>query len=138
MPFLPTFNAVAQTTKFRAGMCARTVSMGVSSPFAVAVKVGWSKQEGLANGNGLAVPTDSPIQKASDLKGTNISVTNLASAGVIISRARVTPAGLDPDRDVSIVVARQGTLPAALLKSREVQAPSQFDTQYALIANAGL
>jgi NitT/TauT family transport system substrate-binding protein len=34
------------------------------------------------NGYGLAVPADSPIQKAADLKGKNIGVTSLASAGV--------------------------------------------------------
>jgi NitT/TauT family transport system substrate-binding protein len=180
--------AHAQTTKFRVGICARTVSTGVGSPFAVAMKMGWFKQEGLeveivplpgstdcvkavaagqlpvtlpsveplaivrpqgvkakifytayqTNGYGLGVPAESPIQKAADLKGKNIGVTNLASAGVIIARAQVAAAGLDPDRDVNIVVAGEGAQPAALLRSRQVEALSQFDTQYALIANAGM
>ena len=40
--------AHAQTlTKFRVGICARTVSTGVGAPFAVAMKMGWFKQEGL-------------------------------------------------------------------------------------------
>ena len=166
-------------TKLRVGICARTVSMGVGSPFAIAMKMGWFKQEGLdveivplpgstdcvksvatgqllitlpsveplaivrpqgikakilytayqTNGYGLAVPADSPIQKAADLKGKNIGVTSLASAGVVVARAQVAAAGLDPDRDVNIVVAGEGAQPAAL---------SQFDTQYALIANAGV
>jgi NitT/TauT family transport system substrate-binding protein len=73
-----------------------------------------------------------------ELKGKNIGVTNLASAGVIIARAQVAAAGLDPDRDVNIVVAGEGAQPAALLRSRQVEALSQFDTQYALIANAGM
>lgn len=34
-------------TKLRVGICARTVSMGVGSPFAIAMKMGWFKQEGL-------------------------------------------------------------------------------------------
>ena len=38
--------APAQTAKLRVGICARTVSMGVGSPFAVAMKMGWFKQEG--------------------------------------------------------------------------------------------
>ena len=40
-------HASAQTAKLRVGICARTVSMGVGSPFAVAMKMGWFKQEGL-------------------------------------------------------------------------------------------
>ena len=175
-------------TKLRVGICARTVSMGVGSPFAIAMKMGWFKQEGLeveivplpgstdcvksvatgqllitlpsveplaivrpqgikakifytayqTNAYGLAVPADSPIQKPADLKGKNIGVTNLASAGVVVARAQVAAAGLDPDRDVNIVVAGEGAQPAALIRSRQVDALSQFDTQYALIANAGV
>lgn len=37
-------------TKLRVGICARTVSMGVGSPFAIAMKMGWFKQEGLDTG----------------------------------------------------------------------------------------
>jgi NitT/TauT family transport system substrate-binding protein len=185
---LSPLHALAQTAKLRVGICARTVSMGVGAPFAVATKMGWFKQEGVevevvplpgstdcvkavaagqllvtlpsveplaivrpqgikakifytayqTNGYGLAVPADSPIQKAAELKGKNIGVTNLASAGVVIARAQVAAAGLDPDRDVTIVVAGEGAQPAALIRSRQVQALSQFDTQYALIANAGM
>jgi hypothetical protein len=39
--------AHAQATKFRVGICARTVSTAVGAPFAVAMKMGWFKQEGL-------------------------------------------------------------------------------------------
>ena len=180
--------AVAQTTKIKVGICARTVSMGVGSPFAIATKMGWFKQEGIeveivplpgstdcvksvaagqllvslpsveplaivrpqgvkakifytayeTNAYGLAVPADSPIQKAADLKGKNIGVTSLAAAGVVVARAQAAAVGLDPDRDVNIVVAGEGAQPAALLRSRQVDALSQFDTQYALIANAGV
>ena len=162
--------------------------MGVGSPFAIAMKMGWFKPEGLdveivplpdstdcvksvatgqllitlpsveplaivrpqgikakifytayqTNGYGLAVPADSPIQKAADLKGKNIGVTSLASAGVVVARAQVAAAGLDPDRDVNIVVAGEGAQPAALIRNRQIDALSQFDTQYALIANAGV
>jgi NitT/TauT family transport system substrate-binding protein len=90
------------------------------------------------NGYGLAVPADSPIQKAADLKGKVIGVTSLASAGVVVARAQVAAAGLNPDRDVNIVVAGEGAQPAAMLRNRQVEALSQFDTQYALIENAGV
>lgn len=185
---LSSLDAAAQTAKLQVGICARTVTTGVGAPFAVAMKMGWFKQEGLdvevvplpgstdcvksvaagqllvalpsveplaivrpqgvkakiyytayqTNGYGLAVPTASPIRKAAELKSKNIGVTNLASAGVIIARAQVAAAGLDPDRDVSIVVAGEGAQPAAMLRNRQVEALSQFDTQYALIANAGM
>jgi NitT/TauT family transport system substrate-binding protein len=158
------------------GICARTVSMGVGSPFAIAMKMGWFKQEGLdveivplpgstdcvksvatgqllitlpsveplaivrpqgikakifhtayqTNGYGLAVPADSPIQKAADLKGKIIGVTSLASAEVVVARAQVAAAGLDPDRDVHIVVAGEGVQPAALIRNRQIDALSQF------------
>jgi NitT/TauT family transport system substrate-binding protein len=180
--------ATAQTTKLRVGTCARTITTGVGAPFAIAMKMGWFKQEGLdvevvplpgstdciknvatrelpvtlpsmeplaigraqgirakifytayqTNGYGLAVAADSPIQKAADLKGKTVGVTNMASAGVIVARAQVAAAGLNPDSDINIVVAGEGAQPAAMLKNRQVDALSQFDTQYALIDNAGV
>ncbi len=180
--------ALAQTTKLRVATCARTVTTGVGAPFAVAMKMGWFRQEGVevevvplpgstdcvknvatrevplalpsveplaigrpqgikaklfytayqTNGYGLAVAADSPIQNAAELRGKIIGVTNMASAGVIIARAQVAAAGLNPDTDVTIVVAGEGAQPAAMLKNRQVDALSQFDTQYALIDNAGV
>jgi NitT/TauT family transport system substrate-binding protein len=180
--------ATAQTTKLRVAICARTISMGVGSPFAVAMKMGWFKQEGLdieivplpgstdcvkavatgevpvalpsveplangrpqgvkakiyytayqTNGYGIAVPADSPIQSPSELRGKSIGVTSLASAGVVVARAQVAAAGLDPARDVQIVVAGEGAQTAAMVRNRQVDALSQFDTQYALVENAGV
>jgi NitT/TauT family transport system substrate-binding protein len=86
---------------------------------------------------GIAVPADSPIKTVTDLKGKKIGVTSMASAGVIVARALVKQAGLDPDKDVSIVVAGESAQTAALVNSKQVDALSQFDTQYALTANAG-
>jgi NitT/TauT family transport system substrate-binding protein len=180
--------ATAQTTKLRVAICARTVSMGVGSPFAVAMKMDWFKQEGLdieivplpgstdcvkavatgevpvslpsveplangrpqgvkakiyytayqTNGYGIAVPADSPIQSPAELRGKSIGVTSLASAGVVVARAQVAAAGLDPARDVQIVVAGEGAQTAAMVRNRQVDALSQFDTQYALVENAGV
>ena len=45
---------------------------------------------------------------------------------------------MDPAKDVSIVVAGEGAQTAALLKSKPIDALSQFDTQYALVENAGI
>ena len=86
---------------------------------------------------GLAVPEGSPIQTVADLRGKRIGVTSMASGGVIVARALVANAGMDPDRDVRIVVAGEGAQTAALLRSNQVDALSQFDTVYALAMNAG-
>lgn len=86
---------------------------------------------------GIAVPVDSPIKTFADLKGKKIGVTSMASAGVIVARALATTNGFNPDKDVSIVVAGEAAQTAALLRSNQVDALSQFDTQYALTENAG-
>jgi len=90
-----------------------------------------------ANIYGIAVPADSPVKSVTDLKGKKIGVTSMASAGVIVARALVKQAGMNPDSDVSIVVAGEAAQTAALINSKQVEALSQFDTQYALTANAG-
>jgi NitT/TauT family transport system substrate-binding protein len=90
-----------------------------------------------ANIYGIAVPDDSPIKTFADLKGKKIGVTSMASAGVIVARALAKNNGFDPDKDVSIVVAGEAAQTAALLRNKQVDALSQFDTQYALTENAG-
>lgn len=90
-----------------------------------------------ANIYGIAVPEDSPIKTFADLKGKKIGVTSMASAGVIVARALAKNNGFDPDKDVSIVVAGEAAQTAALLRGKQVDALSQFDTQYALTENAG-
>src|SRR6476661_10338425 len=90
-----------------------------------------------ANIYGIAVPEDSAIKTFADLKGKKIGVTSMASAGVIIARALAANHGFNPDKDISIVVAGEAAQTAALLRSHQVDALSQFDTQYALTENAG-
>jgi NitT/TauT family transport system substrate-binding protein len=110
--------------------------LAIGRPQGIKAKLFYTAYE--TNGYGLAVAADSPIQKAAELKGKTIGVTNMASAGVIIARAQVAAAGLNPDTDVTIVVAGEGAQPAAMLRNKQVDALSQFDTQYALIDNAGV
>ncbi len=87
---------------------------------------------------GIAVPVDSPVQQFTDLRGKRIGVIAMGSAGVIVARALATMNGLNPDRDVAIVVAGEAAQTAALVRNKEVDALSQFDTQYALVENAGV
>src|SRR4029077_17088833 len=69
---------------------------------------------------GIAVPEDSPVKSFADLRGKRIGVTSMASAGVIVARALAAMNGMNPDRDVSIVVAGEAAQTAALLRSKEV------------------
>src|SRR6266568_5117048 len=87
---------------------------------------------------GIAVPAESAVKRFEDLKGKRVGVISMSSAGVIIARALAANHGMDPDRDISIVVAGEAAQTAALLRSGEVDALSQFDTQYALVENAGV
>ena len=87
---------------------------------------------------GIAVPADSPIKDFVDLKGKTIGVISMDSGGVVVARAQAAAAGLDPNRDIHIVVAGEGASTAALVRNKQVDALSQFDVQYAMIENAGV
>jgi NitT/TauT family transport system substrate-binding protein len=109
--------------------------LAIIRPQGVKAKFFYTAYQG--NIYGIAVPADSPVKSMADLKGKRIGVTSMASAGVVLARALAKQAGLDPDKDISIVVAGESAQTAALLRSKQVDALSQFDTQYALTSNAG-
>jgi len=110
--------------------------LAIIRPQGVKVKNYYTAYQG--NIYGIAVPVDSPIKSFDELKGKRIGVTSMASAGVIIARAMAANRGWNPDRDVSIVVVGEVAQTAALLRSGQVEALSQFDTQYALTESAGV
>jgi NitT/TauT family transport system substrate-binding protein len=110
--------------------------LGQFRPQGIAAKVFYTAYQG--NIYGLAVPADSPIKTVRDLKGKIIGVNSIASAGTLVARALAAENGFDPDKDVSIVVAGEGAQTAALLRSHQVDAVSQFDTQFTLVENAGI
>ena len=110
--------------------------LAIIRPQGVKVKNFYTAYQG--NIYGIAVPADSPIKSFDELKGQRIGVTSMASAGVIVARAMAAARGWNPDRDVSIVVVGEAAQTAALLRSGQVEALSQFDTQYALTENAGV
>jgi len=87
---------------------------------------------------GIAVPAESPIQKITDLRGKSVGVTNMGTGGVPVAKALIAAAGMSPESDVNIVVAGEGAQTAAMLRSKQVDALSQFDTQYAMVENAGV
>lgn len=87
---------------------------------------------------GFAVPQDSPINTIGDLKGKTVGVTSMASAGVLVARSIAATNGLDPEKDISLVVVGEAGQTAALVRSKQVDALSQFATQYALVEMAGI
>jgi NitT/TauT family transport system substrate-binding protein len=105
-------------------------------PQGVKAKVFYTAYQG--NIYGPAVPEDSPIKTLADLKGKKIGVQAMASAGLPVIRAIAASQGLDPDTDISIVVVGEGAQAAALLRSKQVDALSLYDVQYAIISNAGV
>jgi NitT/TauT family transport system substrate-binding protein len=105
-------------------------------PQGVLAKIFYTAYQG--NIYGPAVPADSPIQTLADLKGKRIGVQSMASGGYPVARGIAASLGLDPDTDVSIIVVGEGAQAAGLLRARQVDALSLYDTQYALIENLGV
>jgi NitT/TauT family transport system substrate-binding protein len=87
---------------------------------------------------GIKVPTDGPIKTVADLKGKKIGVNSMSSNGVMVTRAMAAGAGLDPEKDINIVVIGEGAQAAAQLKNKQADAYSAFDTAYVLVENAGV
>jgi NitT/TauT family transport system substrate-binding protein len=105
-------------------------------PQGLLAKVFYTAYQG--NIYGFAVAADSPIKSLNEIKGKRIGVQSMASAGLPVARALVADLGLDPAKDVSIVVVGEGAQAAALIRAKQVDLLSLYDTQYALIDNAGV
>jgi len=105
-------------------------------PQGLKAKVFYTAYQG--NIYGPAVPADSPIKTVADLKGKRIGVQSMASSGLPVMRAIAASQGLNPDTDISIIVVGEGAQAAALVRSKQVDALSLYDVQYALIENAGV
>jgi NitT/TauT family transport system substrate-binding protein len=157
--------AVAQTTKVPLGWCSRTIS-GAAAPFAIAAKMGWFKADGIEvelvplPGSGdcvknvatrevmVALPSVEPLAvgRSQGIKERvfytayqgNIYGIAVPADSSVQKRALAATNGMNPDKDISVVVAGEGAQTAALLRSKQVDALSQYDTQYALVENAGI
>ena len=53
----------------------------------------------------------------------------MASAGVVVARAQLSMAGIEPVTQARVVVAGEGAQTASLLRAHQVDALSQFDTR---------
>jgi NitT/TauT family transport system substrate-binding protein len=87
---------------------------------------------------GMAVPSDSQIRKIADLKDKTIGLMAMGGPGLWFAKALLAQAGLDPDRSVTFVVAGEGAQTAAMVRSGQVDALSQYDAQYVMVQNAGI
>jgi NitT/TauT family transport system substrate-binding protein len=87
---------------------------------------------------GIKVPVDSSIKAVADLRGKKIGVNAMSSNGVMVTRAMAASAGLDPQKDINIVVIGEGAQAAAQLRNKQADAYSAFDTAYVLVENAGV
>lgn len=86
----------------------------------------------------IAVPKDSPIQKAEDLKGKTVGVFSLASGGVPLLKSYLSAHGLDPNRDVSLIATGLGAPAVNALRTNRVQALFFWGAANASFENAGL
>jgi NitT/TauT family transport system substrate-binding protein len=138
--------ATAQTTKLRVAICARTISMGVGSPFAVAMKMGWFKQEGL-DVEIVPLPGSTDCVKAVATGEVPVSLPSVeplangrpqgVKAKIYYTAYQTNGYGIAVPADSPI--QSPGELQtAAMVRNRQVDALSQFDTQYALVENAGV
>lgn len=75
-------------------------------------------------GNAILVPTDSPVQSLSELKGKTISVPFVSTAHATLLRA-VQNLGWDPNKDVNIIT-QTPEVGGSALKSGQIDAHADF------------
>jgi sulfonate transport system substrate-binding protein len=76
------------------------------------------------SGNGIVVPTASPVQSLSELKGKTISVPFASTSHGLLLRA-IKAQGWDPDTDVKII-AQTPEVAGSALQSNQVEAHADF------------
>lgn len=67
----------------------------------------------------MGLPT---VRTAIDLKGKKIAVTSLSGSGAASARAALKSLGLDPDRDVTLIVIGAAPIRLAAMESKSVEA----------------
>lgn len=85
----------------------------------------------------IAVPENSDIKSIADLKGKKIGVSNMGSGSLIIARAMLRSAGIDPVPQMFVPVGI-GEQARQALNSGQVDALSLWDFAYANLQRSGL
>lgn len=80
---------------------------------------------------------NSGVKTMADLKGKQIGVDTLATEGAVIARYFARTAGLDPDRDVTLVAIGRGAQALQAIQSGQVAAISNLEAAFAPMIAAG-
>lgn len=86
----------------------------------------------------VAVPADSAIKSAQDMKGKTIGVFSLATGGIPLLKSYLKQNGVDPDKDVSLIPLGLGAAPVQALRSGQVDGLLYWGSATARFENAGL
>jgi NitT/TauT family transport system substrate-binding protein len=78
----------------------------------------------IGSGNGIVVPSDSPVQSLADLKGKQISVLFGSTAHNLLLRA-IAAQGWDPEKDVQLV-SQAPEVGGTALQSHKIDAHADF------------
>jgi len=84
-----------------------------------------------------AVKADSRIATATDLKGRTAGVFSNAHAGVSYIKQYIAEAGLDPEKDLTLLPVGQGLQAAEALSSNKVDVLALWDTTYRAMEDNG-
>jgi NitT/TauT family transport system substrate-binding protein len=86
----------------------------------------------------VAVLPDSPIKTLTDLKGKNLGVQSMGSAGTTFAKAFVKEAGLDPQKDITFLPIGLGAQAVTSVKQKLVDGVIFWDAALAKLAFSGL
>jgi NitT/TauT family transport system substrate-binding protein len=86
----------------------------------------------------VSVPSASPIQSISDLKGKKLGVLSMGSTGISFGRAYAKDAGLDPEKDITFVPIGAGAQALIAIKQGLVDGMVFNDSALAKFSVAGL
>ena len=107
--------------------------MGTDAVIKANVKEHITAQVALLNGVfqwALAVPADSPIKSAKDLKGKSIGVYSLSTNGNSFLKAYIKSEGLDPETDVNLVAVGFGGPALHALQTGQVDGLYFWDSAF--------
>ncbi|MGV7216502.1 ABC transporter substrate-binding protein [Bradyrhizobium sp. UFLA05-112] len=86
----------------------------------------------------IRVPAESQAKSVADLKGRKIGVISLSAVGASVAKGLVKSAGLDPEKDVTLVAVGDAQRAAYFLRKGEIDAVSIFTLAHLQIENAGV
>lgn len=85
----------------------------------------------------IQAPAASNIRTIKDLKGKKVGVASLSAIGAIIVKGLAKAAGLDPDKDISLVAVGDAQRAAYFLQKGEIDAVSIFTLAHLQIEGLG-